>query len=237
MSFDIKQSLLDVEKRIQKACEISGRPRDAVTLVAVTKTFSSGVIREAYAAGLRQFGENKIQELLSKKADMPADCRWHMIGRLQTNKVKAAVQEAVLIHSLDRMELFDKITEEARKQKRGRVECLLQINVSGEASKAGFGIEEAARFLKQYDGRGPVEICGLMTMAPFTDDFKLVRAVFKKTRELFAEWKVALPRHPWRHLSMGMSGDFEIAIEEGATIVRIGTALFGKRPEKGGNPV
>lgn len=225
----IKANLASIQGRIQKACATSGRLADTVELIAVTKTFSPDIIQQAYDLGLKQFGENKVQELLEKKPHLPKDIRWHMIGRLQTNKAKAVVAEADLIHSLDRLELFDKITQEARRQGRSCVNCLIQVNVSGEPSKAGFSLEDGENFLAQYDGQGPVQICGLMTMAPLTDDRTRIRGVFRAARGLFEKWRSLFPQHVWRHLSLGMSSDFEIAIEEGATMVRIGTALFGSR--------
>jgi len=229
MSASIQDAWQNIQTRIKKACEVSGRAPSEVEVVAVTKTFNTEVVRQAYDLGLRQFGENKVQELLDKKVSLPSDSRWHMIGRLQTNKVKMVLGQTALIHSLDRTELFDKILSEAEKQKIGSVECLLQVNISGEATKAGFTPKQAALFLGGLQSGSPVRIAGLMTMAPLTENRDEIRAVFRKARELFSEWKKEFPENPWKHLSMGMSGDYEIAVEEGATLVRIGTALFGHR--------
>ncbi|HCM42109.1 MAG TPA: YggS family pyridoxal phosphate-dependent enzyme [Candidatus Omnitrophica bacterium] len=229
MSAPIQNAWQEIQARIKKACDVSGRSSSEVEVVAVTKTFDAGVVRQAYDLGLRQFGENKVQELLDKKSSLPSDSCWHMIGRLQTNKVKMVLGQTVLIHSLDRTELFDKILNEAEKQKIGSVECLLQVNISGEATKAGFAPEQAALFLSQLKSALPIRIAGLMTMAPLTENRAEIRGVFRKARELFTEWKKEFPDNPWKHLSMGMSGDYEIAVEEGATLIRIGTALFGQR--------
>jgi len=229
MSQSIQSALAEIHKNIRQACDSAGRSSSEVELIAVTKTFDATVIRQAYDLGLRQFGENKVQELLDKRPELPSDIRWHMIGRLQTNKVKMIVGKTALIHSLDRVELFEKITSEARKISLDSVECLLQLNVSGEASKAGFSPEEAERFLSEYDFSSAVKIKGLMTMAPLTEDQNTIRSVFKAAHALFKKWKEKFPQHAWKHLSMGMSGDYTIAIEEGATLVRIGTAIFGTR--------
>ncbi len=231
MSHSIQSALTEIQENIIHACESSGRSASEVELIAVTKTFDASVIRQAYDLGLRQFGENKVQELLEKRPELPADIRWHMIGRLQTNKVKMIVGKTALIHSLDRVELFEKIASEARKINLDSVECLLQLNVSGEASKAGFSPEEAEQFLGEYDFSSAVKIKGLMTMAPLTEDQSAIRAVFKSAYTLFKKWKEKFPQHAWQHLSMGMSGDYKIAVQEGATLVRIGTAIFGHRPQ------
>lgn len=231
MSALIQNNWENIQARVKKACDAAGRMPAEVEVIAVTKTFDAGVVRQAYDLGLRQFGENKVQELLDKKVSLPSDSRWHMIGRLQTNKVKMILGQTALIHSLDRTELFDKILNEAEKQKMNSVECLLQVNISGEATKAGFTPEQAGLFLDSLKSGSPVRIAGLMTMAPLTENRDEIRAVFKKARELFVKWKKEFPENPWKHLSMGMSGDYEIAVEEGATLVRIGTALFGNRPQ------
>lgn len=220
----IGEALTEIQSRMRNVS--LARPVD---LIAVSKTFSSDAIRGAYDLGLRDFGENKVQELLQKKSALPEDIRWHMIGRLQTNKVKEVVGKVALIHSLDRLELFDKINLEAQKQKIQSVECLLQVNMSGEVSKAGFAPEQIESFLNQIPENVAVKIKGLMTMGPLTEDRAEIRRVFQETKTLFEKLKVSHEKFEWKHLSMGMSGDFEIAIEEGSTMVRIGTALFGAR--------
>jgi len=215
-------------EHIQRLMAIAGASRE-VKLVAVSKTFGSQVVMEAYQLGLRDFGENKVQELLEKQAALPDDIRWHMIGRLQTNKVKEIVGKVALIHSLDRVDLFEKIEMEARKQKIVRVECLLQVNVSGEETKAGFPPEQVDEFLRGVASDSPVKIVGLMTMAPMTEKQDEIRNVFRQTKILFDRLRRDFSQFDFKNLSMGMSGDFKIAIEEGATMIRIGSALFGNR--------
>lgn len=220
----MRKALEQVQAKI-KQCAL-GRE---VQLVAVSKTVDVTVMREAYEGGIRDFGENKVQELLQKQAALPPDIHWHMIGRLQTNKVKDLVGKTALIHSLDRFELYQKLNLEARKQAVSNVDCLLQLNVSGEATKAGFDRAGAEEFLKRFDFEQPVRLRGLMTMAPLTDDLALIHKTFAETKGYFELWKKQFPKFAWEYLSMGMSSDFEIAIEEGSTMVRIGTALFGIR--------
>ncbi len=220
----MQSALIKIQKSISQMA-----PGRVVRLVAVSKTFNSEAVKAAYDLGLRDFGENKVQELLEKQAQLPADIGWHMIGRLQTNKVKDILGKTVLIHSLDREELFKKIESEARKKAISRVECLVQVNVSGEATKAGFSPDEVTRFLSAIAADSPVKIKGLMTMAPLTDNIDEIRVVFRKTKVLFDQIKREFPGLSMEHLSMGMSGDFEVALQEGATMVRIGTALFGAR--------
>ncbi len=223
----IQKELFDIRNRMSRAA--SAR---SVELIAVTKTLSPHIIRSAYALGLRDFGENKVQEFLEKYDVLPGDIRWHMIGRLQTNKVKDVLGKIALIHSLDRLELYDKLDAEARKRKTGNVECLLQVNISGEASKAGLAACEIDGFLTQLKPDSPVQIKGLMTIAPLTENKNEIRNVFRVAKTLFEKLKKEYAQFDWKYLSMGMSGDFEIAIEEGATMVRIGTALFGERQKQ-----
>ncbi len=219
----IETELAEVRARIKRASERS------VDLIAVTKTVAPEAVQRAYDLGLRDFGENKVQELLEKRKALPKEIRWHMIGRLQTNKVKDIVGAAALIHSLDRIELYEKICAEAVKQKITIVECLMQVNLSGEATKAGFSENKINDFLNRVTANSPVKIKGLMTMAPLTENKNEIRNVFRAARLLFEKLKRDYTGFDWKHLSMGMSGDFEIAVEEGATMVRIGTALFGVR--------
>lgn len=219
------ERLESVKKRILAA---GGRD---VTLVAVSKTFAPAQIRELYDLGVRDFGENKVQELTEKKDVLPADIRWHMIGRLQTNKVKDVLGQAALIHSVDRADLFEKIETEAAKRTL-EPECLLQVNISGEASKAGFTPTGIKDFLRGISVPKRVKICGLMTMAPLTENQEIVRKTFQGAKKLSDELKAEFPQFQWKLLSMGMSGDFEIAVEEGATVVRIGSALFGTRQQQ-----
>ncbi len=224
----IQKNLRDIETRIAKACERSGRRRDDITLIAVSKTFSAEVVRQAYAVGLRIFGENRPQELRDKSRVLPADIEWHFIGHLQTNKIKYVVPVARLIHSLDSLPLARAVSEYAIKTDK-RVSVLLEVNTSGEASKFGFRPEEVFNSFEQIARMPNLDVRGLMTIGPLTDDRGRIRAAFKELsslkealREQWGEQKTAV-------LSMGMSGDFEIAIEEGSTHIRLGTAIFGQR--------
>ncbi len=225
-------ALENIQRRVAEVCSRAGRKPESVQLVAVSKAFSAERIREAYDLGLRDFGENRVQELNEKHAVLPEDIRWHMIGRLQTNKVKEVIGRTALIHSLDRLELFEKIDAEARKKGIREVACLLQVNGSGELSKAGFDFKSAELFLRQLASDSPVKIKGLMTMGQLTEDREKIRTVFKNVQKFLLDLKIAYPQMDLAHLSMGMSGDFEMAIEAGATMIRVGTALFGAREEE-----
>ncbi len=225
----VQKTLPEIQHLITRSALAAKRNPESIRLIAVTKTFGIETIREAYQMGLRDFGENRVQELLEKREQLPADIRWHMIGRLQTNKVKGILGKTALIHSLDRLELFEKMDSEARKQKILRLECLLQVNLSGEAAKAGFAPDQVENFLKQLPRDTPVKIQGLMVMGPLTEDRAEIRHVFHSGKIFFDTLKKNWPQIEWRELSMGMSGDFEIAIEEGTTLIRIGSALFGAR--------
>lgn len=208
---------------------------EGVTVVAVTKTRTPAEAQEAYDAGLRVFGENRVQELVSKKSLLPADISWHLIGHLQSNKVRQAVAAASVIESVDTLRLLRMIDTEATAQ--GRIiDCLLQVHIASEETKSGFSVSEAeetdwkevARELKA------VRICGLMGMATFTDDRDKVRAEFRRLHDLFGLMK---ERHfsdsrYFREISMGMSGDWQVAIEEGSTMIRVGTLIFGERLNK-----
>jgi pyridoxal phosphate enzyme (YggS family) len=203
-----------------------------VTLVAVTKTFPVSVIREAASLGLRHFGENRVQEARDKVprcADL--DVEWHLIGSLQSNKVNLALQLFDVVHSVDSQELAKHIS--LRTQRRGRyidtVPILLEVNASGERSKHGFSPEELCQEAPAIARLPGLTIRGLMTVAPVVRDVEETRPVFRSLRLLLEELKPVFHAHPFQDLSMGMSQDFEVAIEEGATLVRLGTALFGPR--------
>lgn len=227
---DLAARIAAVRRRVAAAAERAGRPPDAVSVVAVTKGVAPERVRVAVELGLRDLGENRAQELRAKMAslaDLPA--RWHFVGRLQTNKVRDVVGRVALIHSLDRWELALAIDRRARSAGL-RQECLVQVNVSGEATKAGVAPEEAADFVRRVARLQGIRVVGLMTIAPPADHPEEVRPVFRRLRQLCEELRrEGLEGVEMRHLSMGMSGDFEVAIEEGATLVRIGTALFGPR--------
>lgn len=199
-----------------------------MTLVLVTKQVPAERIREAYEMGARDFGENRVQELLKKKSDLPADIRWHFQGRLQTNKVKSLLGEITLLHSLDRRELAEEIEKQAER-KNLMVEALLEVNTSGEATKAGFQPEEMESVIAQLKGCRRITPQGLMTIGPFTTETEKIRTSFRRLRSLRDQLARQVSGGGFGELSMGMSSDFELAIEEGATLVRIGTAVFGER--------
>ncbi len=218
-----------VEERIQQACQRSGRNRDEVTLVAVSKTFPAEYIARAYANGLRIFGESRAQEFKGKVIGLPDDIEWHFIGHLQRNKIKYVLPHAHLIHSIDSLTLAEAASEYTLKHALPAVSVLMEVNTSGEKAKYGFSSQEAAdAFLKMNEMQGLV-LKGFMTIAPFVSDEKKIRASFERLRQIKEDVsRFAAPENT-AELSMGMSADFETAIEEGSTIVRVGTAIFGSR--------
>ena len=213
---------------IRQAAE-TGRNAAEITLIAVTKTVAPELVQEALAAGVNDIGENKVQEALAKSTNLGSGFNWHLIGHLQTNKVKAAVQLFALIHSVDSLKLIEAIDQEAgRIGKKQRI--LVEINISGEESKYGCTPADALNLIKSASLKNNVQVEGLMTMAPFTDDVSRIQSAFRGLREL--KDNIAgyhLSNVEMKHLSMGMSHDFKIAIAEGATLLRIGTAIFGHR--------
>jgi len=216
-----------VRARVAGAAARSGRPPEAVRLVAVTKGHPIGRVREALAAGLVDVGENRVHEALAKQDEWPgAPVRWHLIGHLQRNKAKLAVGRFALIHSLDSVRLADALELEAARRDAVQ-DVLVEVNVAREPQKSGAMPEEAERIVAHAATLSHVRVSGLMTMAPLTEDMAVMRRTFAGLREL----KERLTANGQRlsELSMGMSGDFEIAIEEGATMVRLGTVLFGER--------
>lgn len=219
---DIRANLERVRERIARAAERAGRRGDDITLVAVSKTVEAARVREAIAAGVTALGENRVQEARWKIAEVGRPVAWHLIGHLQTNKAKDALELFDVIHSLDRLDLAAELDRRARK--RGHdVTALLQVNVAGELSKGGVAPDEVGRALEAIAKLERVRVRGLMTIPPEVERAEEARGWFRTLREL-AE------RHDLRELSMGMSRDFEVAIEEGATLVRVGTAVFGPRP-------
>ena len=219
----------EIKKRVEAACLRAGRKPEEVTLIAVSKTKPVEMFREAYEAGARDFGENKVQEILTKEPELPEDIRWHMIGHLQTNKVRQIVGKACLIHSVDSLHLAETIHKES--VKKGIVtQILLEVNVAEEESKFGFHAEEVENALKQIQGLSGVCVRGLMTIAPFVDNSEDNRPVFQKLNKLYVDMKSKnIDNGTMNILSMGMTGDFEVAVEEGATMVRVGTGIFGAR--------
>jgi len=226
---NIKSNVELVRQQVAEAAERAGRDPAEVTIIAVSKTRTVAEIEEAMAAGLTHFGENRVQELKEKWPQLQGRATWHLIGTLQTNKAKQALEMADLIHSVDRDAIAEVLARLA--ERRGvPARVLVQVNVSGEASKHGVAPDELASFLRRISQRGFLQVEGLMTMAPLVSDPEETRPVFRKLRQLADEMReLQLPGVAMRHLSMGMSGDFQVAVEEGATLVRIGTAIFGAR--------
>jgi len=210
-----------VQRRIARACERSHRLPEEITLVAVTKTFEATVIREAFDCGIRNFGENRVQEAEGKVgqlSDLKSDVTWHMLGHLQSNKAKKAVEIFDIIHSVDSVKLADILSRRAQKS----LPVLLEVNVAGETTKGGLSVDEVAAAVEEIRKLPDLKVTGLMTIAPFVAEPEEVRPVFQKLRELRDSLGL-------EHLSMGMTDDFEVAIEEGATMLRIGRAIFGER--------
>ncbi len=225
----VRENLQKVRENIESACRRSGRDPKEVTLIAVSKTKPVPLLLEAYEKGERDFGENKVQEILAKKPEMPEDIRWHMIGHLQRNKVHQVVDQAVLIHSVDSLRLAQQIEQESAK-KGIETDILLEVNVAREESKYGFLLEEVEDAVMTIKDFPHVHIRGLMTIAPFVENPEENRPVFKKLFELAVDiGKKNIDNVTMSALSMGMTGDYEVAIEEGATIVRVGTGIFGAR--------
>jgi pyridoxal phosphate enzyme (YggS family) len=220
------QSIQDLKKAIRETAQSSGRDPEAVRLVIVTKTVAPSRILEAYQAGERDFGENRVQEWQEKKQALPSDIRWHLIGHLQTNKVKFVIGQVALIHSLDRLELADAIEKQAKSKGIPEVPCLVQVNMSGEESKFGLDPEKVVDFVRQMPARPSISLRGLMAIGPLTEDEGKIRECFRKTRELREDLKTKFPQYGWDILSMGMSADYRIAIEEGSNMLRIGSLVF-----------
>ena len=225
----LKDRLEEVEERIQEACRRAGRDRSEVTLIAVSKTKPAEVLKEAYDLGIRVFGENKVQELTEKYEVLPKDIRWHMIGHLQTNKVKYIADKVELIHSVDSLKLAETIEKEAAKRNR-TIDILVEVNVAEEESKFGLKVEEVIPFIEKVAGFSHINVRGLMTIAPFVENPEKNRSVFADLRKLSVDiTEKNIDNVNVSILSMGMTNDYEVAIEEGATMVRIGTGIFGAR--------
>ncbi|SHG49053.1 hypothetical protein SAMN02745221_00326 [Thermosyntropha lipolytica DSM 11003] len=221
----LENNLKQVRERIEKACLKAGRNPADIMLVAVSKTVDIDTIKKAYELGITHFGENRVQELKQKIPLLP-QANWHMIGRLQTNKVKDIVGKVVLIHSLDRWNLAEEINKRARALHMN-VSTLLQINIAGEEQKAGIAPDDVEYFLESVSQLDHIRITGFMTMAPLLDNPEEARPVFRELAQLRQKFRQkSYPNVELKYLSMGMSQDFEIAIEEGADIVRIGSAIF-----------
>ena len=228
----IKENIEKIREDISAACEKYSRKISDVTLIAVSKTMPVEIVQEAYDCGIRDFGENKVQELVSKSEQLPDDIRWHMIGHLQTNKVKAVIKKAALIHSVDSLKLAEAIENEATKLDI-TVEGLLEVNVANEESKFGFSVSELLEQIASFDKFKHLKIRGLMTVAPYVSDPKCNESVFKKIKDLSVDINARKFHNiEMDLLSMGMSNDYEIAISQGTTFIRVGTAIFGVRGRK-----
>jgi pyridoxal phosphate enzyme (YggS family) len=227
---DLSENVSAVQRRIAAACARAGRARDSVTLVAVTKGQPPEVVTEAARLGLSLFGENKVQEAKAKIPLCPDRLHWHLIGHLQSNKCRDAVGLFEFIQTVDSLPLATELDSRAEQASR-TLPILLEVNAVGEASKFGYRPEQLLAELAGINALKRLEIHGLMTVPPWTPDPERVRGVFRQMRALKERCEQVLGA-PLPHLSMGMTGDFEVAIEEGATLVRIGTALFGARPPK-----
>lgn len=218
-----------VNNEIKMACERSGRNTDDVVLIAVSKTKPVEMLQQIYDCGCRDFGENKVQELIDKYDRLPKDIRWHMIGHLQTNKVKYIVDKVYMIHSVDSYKLANEISKEAVK-KGVTVKVLLEVNVAEEESKFGITSEETLSFYNEVSVLPNIEVCGLMTIAPYVENCEENRQYFVKLHQLNIDIASQKKDNDYRKLlSMGMTGDYQVAIEEGATHVRVGTGIFGTR--------
>ena len=225
----VQENLTQVEAKISAACERAGRKREEVTLIAVTKTKPVEMLQEAYDWGSRNFGENKVQEIMDKYDKLPSDIQWHMIGHLQRNKVKYIVDKVCLIQSVDSYRLAEEINIQAKK--RGVVvPILIEVNIADEQSKFGVRPEETMQLVREISSLDGVSIRGLMCIAPYVVDSEENRPFFRKIKALSIDIeKENIDNVSMDILSMGMTGDYEVAIEEGATMVRVGTGIFGER--------
>jgi len=229
----ISANIESVRGRIAAACRRAGRRPEDITLVAVSKTFPAERIREVVRAGVSDIGENYVQEVLPKREALAGEpIRWHFIGHLQSNKAKSIAAWVTMVHALDSQALAQELDARAARANR-TIDALVEVNTTGEQSKFGISPDQVLPFVRSLEGFPHIRICGLMTIGPFLPDPEGSRPMFRRLREL----RETLARHSQQnldpvHLSMGMTGDFEVAVEEGATLLRIGTALFGSRPKR-----
>ncbi|WP_138001659.1 YggS family pyridoxal phosphate-dependent enzyme [Robinsoniella peoriensis] len=225
----LKENLYDIQKRVEAACKRAGRDSSEVTLIAVSKTKPVTMIEEIMAEGVVDFGENKPQELKDKYEILPKNLKWHMIGHLQRNKVKYIIDKACMIHSVDSLRLAETIQQEAEKQ--GLVmPVLIEVNIAKEESKFGVSLEDTEELVRKTAKLPNLRVGGLMTIAPFVEKAERNRVYFENLRKLYVDIKSKnIDNVNMCNLSMGMTGDYEIAIEEGATLVRVGTGIFGER--------
>lgn len=228
----LKENLANAEKNIEQACKNAGRNRNEVTLIAVSKTKPVEMLQEIYDENIRDFGENKVQELCSKMEQLPSDIRWHMIGHLQRNKVKYIVGKVELIHSVDTYRLAEEINIQAKKQN-VIVPILVEVNIAHEESKFGISAEDAILLVEEISRLENIRIKGLMTIAPYVKNPEDNRLYFRKIKQLSVDiTNKNIDNVSMEILSMGMTGDYMVAIEEGATMVRVGTGIFGERNYK-----
>lgn len=225
----LKENLINVENNITKACEKAGRNRSEVTLIAVSKTKPVEMLQEVYDQGIRYFGENKVQEMCDKMEVMPKDINWNMIGHLQTNKVKYIVGKTSLIHSVDSLKLAEEIQKQAIKNN-VVVDILVEVNIANEETKFGISKEETIQMVKDIAKLDHIRIKGLMTIAPFVENPEDNRLYFREIKQLSVDINNQnIDNVCMDILSMGMTGDYMVAIEEGSTMVRVGTGIFGER--------
>jgi len=229
MASAIARNLEAVRQRIASAARRAGRDPEAVTLVGVSKTVPVERVREAIDAGLLDLGENRVQEAREKAPSLPAEVRWHLVGHLQSNKAAHAARLFKVVHSVDSVEILGKLDQAASKEGR-RIDALVQVDLAGEATK--FGIEEGRidEVLDAAASSGSLAARGLMNLPPYDPDPEKVRPYFRRLRRLLEEARARHPGLALDRLSMGMTEDFEVAVEEGSTLVRVGRALFGERP-------
>ena len=225
----ITENLEQVRKNIEEACRAVNRDPGEVTLISVSKTKPVSMLQEAYDAGSRDFGENKVQEIMDKYPQLPSDIRWHMIGHLQRNKVKYIVDKVALIHSVDSLRLAETIENEAAKHN-VTVPILIEVNVAQEESKFGLKTEEVLSLVESVAALPHINIKGLMTIAPYVEDPEENRGIFRQLKKLSVDITAKnINNVNMSVLSMGMTGDYQVAVQEGATMVRVGTGIFGER--------
>lgn len=225
----ITENLEQVRKNIDEACRMAGRDPKEVTLIAVSKTKPVSMLKEAYDAGARCFGENKVQEIMDKHPQLPEDIQWHMIGHLQRNKVKYIVDKVSMIHSVDSLRLAQTIEQEAAKHN-VYVPVLLEVNVAQEESKFGLKMEEVLPLIETIADFPHIKVQGLMTIAPYVENAEDNRDFFRQLKKLSVDIEAKnINNVSMSVLSMGMTGDYQVAVQEGATMVRVGTGIFGER--------
>jgi len=230
----IAENMAQIRSRIAQACQRSGRNPEAVRLIAVSKVKPASDIDAAFAAGQHLFGESYVQEFRDKAPQVQSPVEWHYIGGLQSNKVKYLRGKVAMIHSVDRLSLAEEISRQWQKEN-ASCKILLQVNIGGEDQKSGCKPEQLEQLVRASAALPELQVCGLMCLPPYCADAEEVRPYFRRMRELAEQIEqLTIPNVSMTELSMGMSGDFEVAVEEGATLVRVGTAIFGERIRKNG---